>query len=129
MHTSSRDQTVFRIDRFIVPAASEMEFLSVVTEINSILERMDGCLQHRVLKQDGASGDYNYVTVVEWMSFAAFQKAREAVVAKHKAMNLDPQEMLTRLQIKGELGNYVPVLAKEPDQTTDSMSPRRIQLA
>jgi heme-degrading monooxygenase HmoA len=128
MNISSRHQTVFRIDRFVVPAASEAEFLSVVTETNTVFEGIHGCLQHHVLKQEGASGDCNYITVVEWVSFAAVQKAREAVVAKHKAMNLDPQEMFTRLQIKAELGNYVPVAAKKTTDwphSTSSMSPGR----
>jgi hypothetical protein len=44
-----------------------------------------------------------------WASFAAIQKAREAAAAKHREMNLNPQEMFERLQIKAELGNYVPV--------------------
>jgi heme-degrading monooxygenase HmoA len=109
MNPSSRNQAVFRIDRFVVPAASEMEFLSVVAETNTVFEGMDECVQHHVLKQDGASGASNYITVVEWVSFAAIQKAREAVAAKHKEMNLDPQELFSRLQIKAELGNYVPV--------------------
>ncbi|MEA3133261.1 MAG: hypothetical protein QOG17_1107 [Gammaproteobacteria bacterium] len=109
MNQSSRNQAVFRIDRFVVPAASEMEFLSVVAETNTVFDGMDGCVQHHVLKQDGASGASNYITVVEWASFAAIQKAREAMAAKHKEMNLNPQELFNRLQIKAELGNYVPV--------------------
>jgi heme-degrading monooxygenase HmoA len=108
MNMSSRHQTVFRIDRFVVPAASEAEFLSVVTETNTVLEGIHGCLQHHVLRQEGASGDCNYITVVEWVSFAAIQKAQEAVAAKHKEMSVNPQELLSRLQIKAKLGNYVP---------------------
>jgi heme-degrading monooxygenase HmoA len=112
MSPTSSDQAVFRIDRFVVPAASEREFLSVVAETNTVLTRMNGCVQHHVLKQDGAAGTSNYITVVEWVSFAAIQKAREAVAAKHKEMNLNPQELFNRLQIKAELGNYVPVTAE-----------------
>ena len=109
MSSGDREQKVFRIDRFVVPAASEAEFLSVVAETNTVFEGMDGCLQRHVLKQEGASGERNYITVVEWASFAAIQKAREAVAAKHKEMSLNPQELFSRLQIKAELGNYVPV--------------------
>jgi heme-degrading monooxygenase HmoA len=112
MNMSSRHHNVFRIDRFVVPAAAEAEFVGVVTETNAVFEGMEGCLEHHVLKQEQASGDCNYITVVEWVSFAAIQKAREAVMAKHKAMNLNPQEMFARLQIKAELGNYVPVAAE-----------------
>jgi heme-degrading monooxygenase HmoA len=109
MLMSDHHQRVFRIDRFVVPAASEAEFLNVVAAINTVLVPMDGCLQHHVLKQQEASGDNNYITLVEWASLAAIQKAREVVAAKHKEMNLNPHEMFKRLQIKAELGNYVPV--------------------
>jgi hypothetical protein len=108
MHTSDRDQTVFRIDRFVVPAAAEAQFLAAVTETNTVFEAMDECLQLRVLKQEQPSGGYNYITVAQWASPAAIPKARAAVAAKHKAMNLDPQELFTRLNIKAELGYYVP---------------------
>jgi heme-degrading monooxygenase HmoA len=127
MDTTSRDQSVFRFDRFVVPAASETEFLRVVTEIDAFLAAMHGCLRHHILKQDGVSGEYDYITIVEWISFAAIQKAREAMILKHKAMDLDPQEMFARLETKAELGNYVPVLSKEPVRSTDSMSSGRIQ--
>jgi hypothetical protein len=66
-------------------------------------------MQHHVLQQDAAAGAFNYITAVEWVSFAAIQKTREAVAARHKEMNFDPQELFNRLQIKAELGNYVPV--------------------
>jgi hypothetical protein len=111
MSTSNRDQSVFRIDRFVVPAAAEVEFLAAVTATNTVFEAMDECLQLRVLKQEGSSGSYNYITVAQWVSSAAIPKARAAVAAKHESMNLDPQELFTRLHIKAELGYYVPAAA------------------
>lgn len=110
MHiVSGHHQTVFRIDRFVVPVGSEKEFLGAVAATNTVLAGLDGCLQRHVLKQDGAAGDHNYVTIVEWASLAALQNARQVMAVKHKEMNLDPHEMFNRLQIKAELGNYVPV--------------------
>jgi heme-degrading monooxygenase HmoA len=108
MRTHERAQSVFRIDRFVVPAAAETEFLAAVTETNTVFEAMDECLQLHVLKQDGQSGGYNYITVAEWASADAIPKARAAVAAKHKAMSLDPPELFARLHIKAELGFYVP---------------------
>jgi hypothetical protein len=86
----------------------EVEFLSTVAETNIVFDGMVGCLQRNVLKQEGASSENTYITIVEWASFAAIQKAREAAAAKHKEMNFNPQEMFQRLQIKAELANYVP---------------------
>jgi hypothetical protein len=48
MSTSDRDSSVFRIDRFVVPAAAEAEFLAAVTETNTVFEAMDECLQLRL---------------------------------------------------------------------------------
>src|SRR5882724_6776530 len=108
MSTSNQDQSVFRIDRFVVPAAAEAEFLAAVTATNTVFEAMDECLQLWVLKQEGSSGSCNYITVAQWVSPAAIPKARAAVAAKHESMNLDPQELFTRLHIEAELGYYVP---------------------
>src|SRR5712664_3973854 len=107
MQSNGNDSRVFRIDRFVVPVAAEAEFLRTVAETNTAFDGMEGCLQRHVLK--GAADDNTYITIVEWASFAAIQKAREAAAAKHREMNLNPQEMFERLQIKAELGNYVPV--------------------
>jgi heme-degrading monooxygenase HmoA len=112
MSASNPDQSVFRIDRFVVPAAAEAEFLAAVTETNSVFEAMEECLQLRVVKQqEGSSGSCNYITVAQWASSDAIPKARAAVAVKHKAMNLNPQELFARLNIKAELGYYVPVAA------------------
>jgi heme-degrading monooxygenase HmoA len=108
MLTHERPQSVFRIDRFAVPAAAEAEFLAAVTETNTVFAAMDECLQLHVLKRDGQAGGHIYVTVVEWASADAIPNARAAVAAKHKSMHLNPQELFTRLNITAELGFYVP---------------------
>lgn len=107
MQSMRRESRVFRVDRFVVPLAAEVEFLSTLAETNKVFDGMSGCLQRHVLKQDGPSDHNTYLTIVEWASEAAIQKAREAAAAKHAQMNLDPQEMFERLHIKAELGNFV----------------------
>jgi heme-degrading monooxygenase HmoA len=109
MHSQKNESRIFRIDRFVVPEAAEVEFLSTVAETNTVFDGMDGCLQRHVLKQEGPSGHNTYMTIVEWASFEAIQKAREAAAKKHEQMGLVPQEMFQRLRIEAELGNYVPV--------------------
>jgi heme-degrading monooxygenase HmoA len=108
MTSNPYESRIFRIDRFVVPAASEEEFLRTVAETNTAFDGMEGCLQRHVLKQQSPSGSNVYMTVVEWASEAAIQKAREAAAAKHAQMNLNPQEMFQRLEIEAELGNFVP---------------------
>ena len=109
MLTDGDHQTIFRIDRFVVPVSSEAEFMAAVTETNTAFDGLEGCVQKHVLKQDGVPGDSTYMTVVEWASLAAFQNAHKVMAAKHKEMNLNPQELFTRLHIKAELGNFLPL--------------------
>src|SRR3982074_586639 len=81
-HHSAGDQTCFRIDRFTLPAAAAAEFTGILAEIDAFVGGMEGCLQHHVLREGGASGAAAYMTVVEWASFAAITNAREAIAAK-----------------------------------------------
>ncbi|KJS18147.1 MAG: hypothetical protein VR78_05180 [Hoeflea sp. BRH_c9] len=108
MDNHAYESRIFRIDRFVVPAASEEEFIRTVTETNTAFDGMDGCLQRHVLRQQGSSGETVFITFVEWASEAAIQKARKAAAAKHAQMKLNPSEMFQRLGIKAELGNFVP---------------------
>jgi heme-degrading monooxygenase HmoA len=113
MTNTLKSKRIFRIDRFIVPAASEIEFLNTVAETNSVFDAMAGCVQRHVLKQQRSSSEAVFLTVVEWESVEAIQKAREAVVIKHAKMGLDPQEMFQRLNIQADLGTFVPAFESE----------------
>jgi hypothetical protein len=93
----------FRIDRFVVPAASEEEFLRSVAETNTAF---DG----HVLKQQNPSGDSVYITFVEWTSEAAIARAREAAAAKHAELKMNPHQRFERLGIKAELGDFLPAV-------------------
>jgi len=117
MRTNERPESVFRIDRFVVPGPAEAEFLAAVRETNTVFEAMDECLQLHVLKQEGQSGGYNYITVAQWTSADAIPKARAAVAARHQSMNLNPQELFARLSIKAELGYYLPAASPGASST------------
>lgn len=109
MVSNPYESRIFRIDRFVVPAAAEVEFLRVVAETNRVFDGMEGCLQRRLLRQKGPSGHSVFITLVEWASEIAIQKAREAAASKHAQMKLQPREMLQRLGIAAEFGDFVPV--------------------
>lgn len=55
MDSNRYEARVFPIDRFIVPVASEAEFIRAVAETNTAFDGMEGCLPRHVLKQRGAS--------------------------------------------------------------------------
>jgi uncharacterized protein with GYD domain len=63
-------------------------------------------LQDAVLEQIAGNGQFNFVTIVEWDSQASMETAKAVVISMHAQTNFNPQEMLNRLGMKAELGNY-----------------------
>ena len=105
MHTST-EEAVFKIDRFVVPAAARDEFLARTRSIRDFLDAQDGCLQNMVLEQPGVADTFNVITVVEWRDADAFAKARAAAAARYALTGFKPQELIDRLGIKAEMANY-----------------------
>ncbi len=98
--------SVYRVDKFVVPAAARAEFMARVAMIKGMLEAMPGCRQNLVLEQVSGPGAFNVVTFVEWESAGALESAKAAVAACYKEMNFNPQEAVTRLGITADMANY-----------------------
>jgi heme-degrading monooxygenase HmoA len=105
MHTST-EEAVFKIDRFVVPAAARDEFLARTRSIRDFLDAQDGCLQNMVLEQPGDRDTSNVITVINWRDADAFATARAAAAARYAAEGFKPQELIERLGIKAEIANY-----------------------
>jgi heme-degrading monooxygenase HmoA len=103
---SANNQSVYRVDKFAVPAESYAEFMARVHGIKQTLDGMSGCRQNLVLEQVSGPGEFNVVTVVEWESAEAMEEAKAAVAVKYKEMNFNPQETIARLGIKADIANY-----------------------
>jgi heme-degrading monooxygenase HmoA len=100
---------VYRVDKFAVPDAAREEFIDKVRRTHSLLQAQPGFLQDFVLEQSSGPGQFNFVTIVEWASQEAVEHARAAVLALHREMNFNPQEMLARLGIRADVANYKPL--------------------
>jgi heme-degrading monooxygenase HmoA len=101
--------SLYRIDKFSVPAAARDEFLVNVRRMDRILNGLDGCLGHRILEQVSGPGEFNVVTIAEWESEAALAKARDTMAEAQAAMNFDPKELIARLGIRADIANYAEV--------------------
>lgn len=101
--------TLFRVDKFIVPAAARDEFLDQVSRTGALLGTLAGCLQSHILEQASRSGDVSIVTIVEWDRAESIEHARAEVRALQRRMGVDPQEMLARLGIRADMASYSPV--------------------
>ncbi|MGE0453491.1 MAG: antibiotic biosynthesis monooxygenase [Vicinamibacteria bacterium] len=107
--TGSSKQSVFRIDKFAVPAAARARFLEVVSQTHRVLGAVEGCLQNLVLERVSGAGRFNLVTVVEWDSAEALENARQAVAKRHHEMGVNPRELIAELGIEADFGNYTKV--------------------
>jgi heme-degrading monooxygenase HmoA len=99
-------ERIYRVDKFVVPSGAREEFLGKARRTHSLLRAQLGFLQDFVLEQSSGPGEFNFVTIVEWASQEAIENARSAVLALHREMNFNPQEMFARMGIKADLANY-----------------------
>jgi heme-degrading monooxygenase HmoA len=99
-------QSVFRVDKFVVPATAREEFLARASNIQKLLGTMSGCVQNLILEHVSGPGEFNVVTIVEWDSAEALEKAKNSVAATYKETNFNPQEMIARLGVKADIANY-----------------------
>lgn len=99
-------QHVFRVDRFRVPGAAREEFLQRVSDTHRLLANQRGFVRDFVLEQSAGPAGFNLVTMAEWESQEAVERAKEAVAALHRQMGFDPRELFGRLGITAEMGSY-----------------------
>jgi hypothetical protein len=97
---------VYRLDKFIVPHNSRQEFLKKVNEIHAVLRTQAGFVQDLLLEQPIDAVAFNLVTLIEWEDAAYIEGARSAVIALNKNTGFNPQETMSRLGIKAEMGTY-----------------------
>lgn len=105
---------VYRLDRFVVPAAARAEFLMRVGQTHEILRRQAGFLQDFLLEQPAEKGATTIVTMVEWDSRETVDRVVPVVQAAHREMGFDPKETVARLGIKAEFGMYERIEARAP---------------
>ena len=104
MHNSSA--TVFRVDKFIVPAPVLGAFVDQMQQIQRTLRNLPGCLRATVLTQTGGAGEFNALTVVEWENDEAVAAAQQIVQKKFTEEGFDPKTFVQSLGARSDLGLY-----------------------
>ncbi len=105
----SQTATIYRVDKFVVPASAREEFLRRVIETHQVLRRQPGFVRDSILEQISGPGRFNIVTVAEWQSQAAIDAARAAVSKAQAESGFDPRETIARLGIEADIANYASV--------------------
>ena len=111
---------VFKLDRFIVPVAARDEFVARTRAIRDFLQTLDGYMENLLLERPGAEGTVNIVTVARWRDAAAFERARAAAAERYRATGFNPAELIKRLGISADMGNYTPLTEEQTLATSDS---------
>ena len=94
-------QHVYRIDKFIVPAAAREAFTGSVHATHELLRTCPGFVRDLVLEQTAGPGDFNLVTLVEWDSAESLENAKVVVAAVHRRSGLDVRAELEDLGVAG----------------------------
>ena len=98
--------SVFRVDKFVVPAEARDEILGKVRMTHELLRQQDGFVQDFLLEQFSGPGEFNIVTMVEWESQAAVDKVVPIVRAAQERVAFNPQETIARLGVRADIANY-----------------------
>lgn len=106
---TTHDQPFYRIDRFVVPDAARAEFLGRVRMTHAVLRQQPGFVRDALLEHPGGPGESVILTIAEWRNLQVTEGARAAVAALHIRESFNPQDLMARLGIKAELGNYRPL--------------------
>ena len=103
---TSASVSVFRVDKFVVPAASLDAFITRMRYVHAILVDLPGSLQRHILTQTGGDGEFNVVTLLEWSDADAMTAAVAHVQKRFADDGFDPKKMVAELDIRADQGFY-----------------------
>jgi hypothetical protein len=104
-------QSIYRIDKFIVPQQVKAVFLSRIQETHQLLRTLPGFVRDLIVEKVSGAGEFNFVTTVEWQNLLALEQARQSVHNFHASIGFNPQEFFDQLGVKADLANYKEVSA------------------
>jgi heme-degrading monooxygenase HmoA len=104
------------IDKFTVPSKAVDEFNQRMSYNRNYIRKLQGFNKDAAYKRTDENGNLFVITIAEWESEDAFNKAREAVQAEYKRIGFNFAEMSARLNITVDRGIY-----KELDEKIDQV--------
>lgn len=103
---TSTNASLFRVDKFVVPAAVRETFLEGVRSIHQLIGAQPGCVQSHVLEQVGGPGEFNFVTIVEWADAQRMEAARRVITAHQEQAGIDVEAFRARYGIRADVAAY-----------------------
>jgi heme-degrading monooxygenase HmoA len=96
----------FRIDNFFVPEGARAEFEQAMQRNLAFLETLPGFRGHLVFEKTSGPSAFHVATIAVWESREAVDAAGEKVRAYYESIGFDPAALMSKLGIKGEMGNF-----------------------
>lgn len=103
---SNNAARVYRLDKFVVPNPARGEFLARVRETHQLLKELPGFIRDFLMERSHTDDSFILVTLVEWQDEESIRNARAAVGDMHRKTGFDTREILARLGIEADIGNY-----------------------
>lgn len=103
---AGQGESIFRIDRFVVPAHALPAFMERLRFTQQTLDAQPGCRQNLVLKQEGNPGEFKIITLVEWADAEAIAAAKAAMQAKYREEGFDPAAFIQELRVQADMDVY-----------------------
>lgn len=100
-----KDPVVF-IDKFFVPQRSIAEFRERSSINMRFILTQPGLLDYAAYERDDEEGNLIFITMVAWESEDVLKKAKEAVQAEYRKQGFNLAEMIERLEITIDRGEY-----------------------
>ena len=94
------------IDKFIIPESSIEEFSERMNYNRNFIKNISGFIQDTVYKSKDEQGNIMIITIAEWEDELSLHKAKGLVQKEYKRINFNPQEFMSKLNIKMERGTY-----------------------
>ena len=96
----------FLIDSFSVPQEARAEFEAAMRRNMAFIRTLPGFLGHVAFEKAGGPTMFDVVTIAQWESKEAYEKAGEAVRAYYKEIGFDMPATLKRWGVRVERGQY-----------------------
>lgn len=110
--TPSNEHVQF-IDKFFVPAAAKKEFYERMSINRAFIKTLPGFIVDAAYEYTDGDGNLICVTVAQWESREALNKAKDTVREEYRKQGFDPAAMFKRLNIVADRGIYSAVGAND----------------
>ena len=106
----STTQMQVLIDRFIVPAYAQQEFIERMQYNRGFISQLNGFIGDEVYQYTDSNGNLIVATVAKWQNQQAITNAKSAVFAEYERIGFNPADFYKRLNIQMERGIYSPFI-------------------